>query len=153
MVDALLLATAVACGLNGGVFFAFSTFVMAGLGRLRPAEGVRAMQAVNLTAVTPAFMTLFLGTAALSVATGAWAVLHGEGVALAGALVQLVGGLGVTAAVNVPLNNRLATLDSDEAGAAKSWDAYRSRWVRWNHLRTAAGALACGLLVVALVQR
>ncbi len=35
------------CGLVAGVFFAFSTFVMSGLARLPPADGIRAMQSIN----------------------------------------------------------------------------------------------------------
>ena len=34
--------------LVAGIFFAFSTFIMRALGRLRPAEGVAAMQAINV---------------------------------------------------------------------------------------------------------
>ncbi len=35
---ALTIVTALGCALNGGVFFAFSTFVMQGLGRLTPSQ-------------------------------------------------------------------------------------------------------------------
>jgi hypothetical protein len=48
--------TALGCGLNAGVFFAFSSFVMKALARLQPAQGIVAMQSINLMAVTPAFM-------------------------------------------------------------------------------------------------
>ncbi|MCD6054620.1 MAG: putative integral rane protein [Rubrobacteraceae bacterium] len=36
------LASALGCGLVAGVFFAFSTFVMAALRRLKPEEGIAA---------------------------------------------------------------------------------------------------------------
>jgi len=36
-------------GLVGGIFFTFSTFVMQALARLSPNEGIRAMQAINVT--------------------------------------------------------------------------------------------------------
>src|ERR687895_14764 len=54
---AATLVTALGCGLVAGVFFAFSTFVMAALRRLPAAEGITAMQWINILAVTPAFMT------------------------------------------------------------------------------------------------
>jgi uncharacterized membrane protein len=41
---ALTLAAALGCGLVGGVFFAFSSFVMAALRRLPPADGIAAMK-------------------------------------------------------------------------------------------------------------
>jgi uncharacterized membrane protein len=50
---ALTLITAVGCGLNAGVFFAFSAFVMPALKRLPPAHGIAAMQSINRLAVTP----------------------------------------------------------------------------------------------------
>jgi hypothetical protein len=50
---ALTLVTALGCGLNAGVFFAFSSFVVKALPRLQPAQGIAAMQSINLVAVTP----------------------------------------------------------------------------------------------------
>ena len=47
------LAAAVGAGVNGGVFFAFSSFVMPALQRLPDAQGIAAMQSVNVTAVRP----------------------------------------------------------------------------------------------------
>jgi hypothetical protein len=47
----LTLIAAVGCGLVAGVFFAFSSFVMNALARLQPAQGVAAMQAINLAAI------------------------------------------------------------------------------------------------------
>jgi hypothetical protein len=45
------LVTALGCGLVAGAFFAFSTFVMAALRRLKPEEGIAAMQSINILAV------------------------------------------------------------------------------------------------------
>ncbi|MDN5698593.1 MAG: hypothetical protein L0G70_11570, partial [Rubrobacter sp.] len=59
---AVTLAAALGCGLVAGVFFAFSSFVMAALKRLPAAEGVAAMQAINALAVTPMLMAGFFGT-------------------------------------------------------------------------------------------
>ena len=60
----LKLFSALGCGLMAGVFFAFSTFVMKALARLQPAQGIAAMQAINITAINPLFMTALFGTAA-----------------------------------------------------------------------------------------
>ena len=58
----LVAGTALASGLVGGVLYAFSSFVMAGLKRLPPAQGMAAMQSVNVTAVRPGLMIPFVGT-------------------------------------------------------------------------------------------
>lgn len=67
----LALLAALGCGLVGGAFFAFSSFVMPALGRLPGAEGIAAMQAINILAVTPAFMAALFGTAAVCLGLGA----------------------------------------------------------------------------------
>ena len=71
------LVAAVGAGLAAGVFFAFSTFVMGGIGRLPDPEGLAAMQQINRAAPTPAFMTLWLGTALLCLAMGIDQLQHG----------------------------------------------------------------------------
>ncbi len=71
---AATLVTALGCGLVAGVFFAFSTFVMAALRRLKPEEGIAAMQSINIRVVTPFFMTALFGTAAACLGLIAWAV-------------------------------------------------------------------------------
>lgn len=133
-------AVAVGSGLAGGVFFAFSTFVMSGLGRLADRDGVVAMQAINLRAPTPAFMTLLFGTAALALGLGVDAVAtrgDGWGWVVAGCVAYLLS-IVVTAAVNVPRNDVLAGLDAGSADAARYWATYLREWVLANHVRTAA---------------
>ena len=71
---AFAVAGAVGAGLNGGVFFAFSTFVMRALARLPVSGGMSAMQAINREAPSPLFMLLLFGTGILSVAAGAIAI-------------------------------------------------------------------------------
>jgi uncharacterized membrane protein len=115
------LATALGGGLVAGVFFAFSTFVMAALRRLKPEEGIAAMQSINIVVVTPVFMTALFGTAAACLGLTAWAVISANGrmtaLVLAGCVLYLIGTVGVTMVCNVPLNNRLAKLHPRDAGA------------------------------------
>ena len=75
LLGALTVAAALGCGVNAGVFFAFSSFVMKALGRLQPAQGIAAMQSINRVAVTPVFMTALFGTAAACVAAAVWALV------------------------------------------------------------------------------
>ena len=52
----LVIATALGCGLIGGAFFAFSTFVMKALARLPTPQGIAAMQSINVVVITPLFL-------------------------------------------------------------------------------------------------
>ena len=78
------------------------------------------------------------GTAAACVAV---LVTGPSALQVAGAVVYLVGTVGVTVAANVPLNDALER-------EAATWPRYRRTWTRWNHLRTAAALAAAVLLVV-----
>ena len=65
LVFGLKLVVALGCGLVGGVFFAFSTFVMNALARLQPRDGIVAMQSINIAAINPLFMVALFGTGAV----------------------------------------------------------------------------------------
>ena len=149
LLPALTFVAALGSGIVAGVFFAFSSFVMPGLARLPAAGGIAAMNSINVTAVTPLFMTALFGTAlaCLVVGIGA-ATVWGQPGSLwlvAGGLIYLVGIVLVTIVFNVPLNDALATVDPASANGASLWSRYLDEWVMWNHVRTIAGiaSLAC----------
>ncbi len=142
----LALAAILGTGVIGGVFFAFSSFVMRALGRLPAAQGLTAMQSINVVVINPHFLGAFLGTAGISltaivVAGFRWgeagAVFHA-----AGGVLYFVGTFLVTGLRNVPLNNLLEKVQPSDANAAETWNDYLRRWTNWNHLRTAAALLA-----------
>lgn len=145
-------AATLGCGAVCGVFFAFSTFVMQGLARLPASQGVAAMQSINVMAVRPAFMTLLFGSGLVAVLLAVLGVASWQEqgpLLLAGALLYLVGTLGVTIARNVPLNNALAAVDPDRA--TELWADYVRRWTRWNHVRTLSSLGAAAAFLVATV--
>ena len=142
------------CGLMAGVFFAFSTFIMKALARLPPAQGIAAMQSINVFAVTPVFMTALFGTAAacllLAVSTLLAWQKQGAGYLLLGSLFYIVGTALVTIVFNVPRNDALAAVNPASADGARLWVDYVSRWTAWNHVRTLAALAAAALLTLAL---
>jgi uncharacterized membrane protein len=143
-------ASVVLLGLPAGVFYGFSSFVMSGLARASDDAAGAAMNGINETALRPAFMSVFFGALLVPAATGIWGLVDGrDGGAwvLAAAAVYLVGTFGVTAALNVPLNNRLLGAHDKAAG----WRAYRQPWTAWNHVRTVAGVIATALAAVGLL--
>jgi len=177
--DILLAVATLASALMGGIFFAFSSFVMPALGRIPPAEGVRAMQRINIDVFHWSFMLCFFGTPLLS----AILLIHGirswgqagSAALLLGGLAYIIGCFGVTVVGNVPLNNSLATLNPDELNpdelnpdeldpdelnpddphsedweSASAWAAYAVPWTRWNHVRTLFCMVAAASYLMAL---
>ncbi|WP_225822611.1 DUF1772 domain-containing protein [Streptomyces naphthomycinicus] len=151
----LVVVGSLGAGLVAGVFCGFSAFVMRGLAALPPAQGVAAMNAINVAALRPAFMAVFMGSAVLSamIAVVTFVVWPDEGKVelLLGSALYLVGAFGLTAVANVPRNDRLARLTPGAPEAAVYWPVYVREWTFWNHVRTAASAAASLVYIVALV--
>lgn len=148
-------ASALGAGLVGGAFFAFSTFVMPALARLAPAQGIAAMQSINVTVLRPPFMLAMFGTAALCIALGLRALLRwsapGSAWLLAGCAVYLAGTILVTMAFNVPRNDALEALPADGAAAAAFWPRFLAAWMPWNHVRTVSSLASAALLTAGLI--
>jgi uncharacterized membrane protein len=102
------------------------------------------MQAINVSALTPAFMLVFVGTAVLcavlAVVTFVLWPDEGRVELLLGSALYLFGCFGVTMVANVPRNETLAGLDAGTAEAASYWREYVSRWTAWNTVRAVASA-------------
>lgn len=156
MLTSLPLLVCIGAGLVGGVFLAFSSFVMKALAALPVEQGVAAMQRINLVVLNPLFLGLFVGTAVLA-GICVFAGFHPPGTTrsillLTAGLSYLVGSFGVTAAFNVPRNERLARLAPESAEAAAYWPVYLREWLRWNHVRTAASTLSAACAAAALAS-
>jgi uncharacterized membrane protein len=145
-----------AYGLLGGVFLAFSDFIMRSLGQVAGHGGVEAMQFINREVFRIVFMALFLGMAPVSILLIVHGLAWGEGsgsllIAGAGAT-YLIGGFLVTVVFNVPLNETLATMDTEAPATARFWqETYLPRWTFWNSVRTGACALASVLMMLGLI--
>ena len=142
--------------LVGGIFFAFSSFVMKALARVPSAEGIGAMQSINVVVINPSFLGVYIGTAVLSLAAAGLAIASwGHPFVpffLGGALFYLLGTFVVTALGNIPLNDQLAAVDATDAAAGDVWELYLSRWTQWNHVRTCAATLATLLYLLGLMR-
>lgn len=147
-----------AFALLGGVFLAFSDFIMRSLANTRGTGGVDAMQVINREVFRYVFMTLFIGMAPVSVLIAGYSgfSLSGPGTMLIvfAAIVYLVGGFGVTVVFNVPLNEALATMDIGSKATHSFWTgSYLPRWTFWNSVRTVACTLAAGLMLIGLLSQ
>jgi uncharacterized membrane protein len=151
--DVLTLACALGSGLVAGFFFAFSVCVMWALGRLPSAQGISAMQTINVVVINPLFLGAFLGTAVASALLLVLSLMDlesaGSTMRVIGALLYLAGAFVVTMVFNVPRNNALAAAAPDTREAAALWREYLSRWTAWNHVRMLAALGAAAAFTLA----
>ncbi|MEM6694306.1 MAG: anthrone oxygenase family protein [Pseudomonadota bacterium] len=140
----------------GGVFLAFSDFIMRSLALTSGHGGVEAMQIINREVFRWIFMALFLGMAAVSLIVIGYGAFGAPGragtlVIIAG-LTYLIGCFGVTVFFNVPMNEALAGMEMASETTRDYWlQTYVPRWTFWNSVRTIACALSAAMLLFALL--
>ena len=141
--------------LVGGVFMAFSDFIMRALIRTSGTGGAEAMHVINREVFRWVFMVLFIGLAPASLGMALYGLIFIGGaagliLAIAG-LIYLIGCFGVTVCFNVPLNNRLARMSLSDPEANSFWQkTYVPRWTLWNTVRGLACVLSAVLMLSAL---
>lgn len=151
----ITILSAVGTGISAGIYFIFSNTVMDALSKLKPHEGIAAMQSINRVILNPLFFSVFMGTAATSLIIlislfWRWGQ-PGSIYLLAGSLLYLVGTILVTILFNVPRNEALDKEEPESGEAAELWARYLTEWTAWNHVRTVACIL--GLLAFILALR
>jgi uncharacterized membrane protein len=148
LIEILLRFCALGCALLGGLYFAFSAFIMRALAQIG-APGIAAMNCINAVILRSSFMPFFVGT------TLGCAVLAVYGLVaddprrwfmVAGGILYVAGMFGVTMFFNVPLNNALAS------AGEQNWPRYLARWTRWNHVRTLTSMGAAALFIAAIAR-
>ncbi|WP_221892871.1 anthrone oxygenase family protein [Parasphingopyxis marina] len=139
----------------GGVFSAFSEFVMSGLLKTTPAGGIEAMQHINRDVIKTQFVAGILSIALFSALFAIYSVTVFEGAALTtlilAPIVYLPSVFLMTMFGNVPMNNKLERLDHSTAEAEAYWAEYSRKWTRLNHLRSLGSILTAGLYIIAAI--
>ncbi len=155
---ALILATFL-CSLVAGFLFAFAVVAMPGIRSLNDREFIRAFQVMDRVIQNnqPLFMVVWVGSVVvliLSVVSGI-GQLEGAGrlLLIFAALLYLLGVQLPTVTINIPLNNKLQTLDVDamsENAQRAAREDFEPRWNRWNAIRAALASLSSALLILLL---
>lgn len=155
------IAAALLCAMVTGLLFGFAVVAMPGIGTLADEAFLRGFQVMDRVIQNrqPLFMVAWVGSVLAVVATAVLGVLELDGsarvLAVAAAAVYLLGVQLPTAAINIPLNNTLQTLDlaaMDETALRTARHNFEARWNRWNGIRTALGVVTIVLLLVLLLQ-
>jgi uncharacterized membrane protein len=159
--DVSLLIAAFLCALTAGLLFAFAVVVMPGIRDLPDRDFLRVFTVMDrvIQQNEPRFLLVWAG----SVLSLLGALLIGVGTLAGTERLMLIGAAAVyllcvqlpTVAVNVPLNNRLQTLDLDVLDAAAlraARAAFEGRWNRWNAFRTVFAGISAGVLLVLIAD-
>jgi uncharacterized membrane protein len=150
------LLTIVLLGGAYGVFFAYSNSVVPGLDRIAAERAVDAMRRMNVVIVNPLFLATFIGPVITGAATGFLLLGLDENTPallfFVSAAVYLLGGIGITGRLNIPLNNALNNaLDNDASTDFDArWAAFSPTWRRWNSVRAFLSVVALVLSGVGL---
>lgn len=156
----LILATLL-CSLVAGFLFAFATVVMPGIKTLNDREFIRAFQVIDgvIQNNQPLMVAVWMGSVVASVAAAGLGFGQLEGtqrlLLLAAPLVYILGVQLSTFTINVPLNNRLQTLNvevMDEAALKAARMNFEPSWNRWNLVRTPLAGLTSVLFMILLFR-
>ncbi|MBT3665696.1 DUF1772 domain-containing protein [bacterium] len=139
-------------GFIGGVYFAFSFFVMQSLKKTSAPDAIRTMNTINLVILKSPFMLLFFFSSFIALILFLenlilYKLISNEGFA---SLIFLLGMFICTAAKNVPLNNKLAEFDFYDSNCNPEieWNDYYKNWIKWNHIRTTSCFISMVLLLI-----
>jgi len=144
------------CALVGGVFLTFSDFIMRSLDKADPASGIEVMQIINREVFRYVFIPSFFVLAGFSLFAIPYAAITLSGttallVIIAG-VIYLAGVFLVTIVFNVPMNNKLATLEHSSPQAEVYWQTtYLPDWTFWNTMRAISCLLAAICFMVATI--
>ncbi|GMA25962.1 membrane protein [Luteimicrobium album] len=148
--------TVLSAGAMAGTFFAFAVGVMPGLSAGSPATAVSAMRHINARIENPFFLAVFMLVPVFAAVAGVLALRSGQRTAgvllLVAAAVYVVGTIITTGAVNVPLNQTLASA-SPHADPATVWADFVGRWNVGNTVRTLASSATLLLAAAAFAAR
>ncbi|MEM8829935.1 MAG: anthrone oxygenase family protein [Cyanobacteria bacterium P01_G01_bin.19] len=150
----LILLASVGSAVTGGIFFAFSTFVMQALAKQPTSQGIATMKSINITVINPWFMAAFFAPAVAGILLSISLLFQWQPTIatylLTASLLYLIGTVGVTVVGNIPLNDALAVVIPNSVKASTLWSKYLTDWTFWNHVRTAAALLAAILFALAI---
>ena len=139
-------------GFIGGVYFAFSFFVMQSLKKTSAPDAIRTMNTINLVILKSPFMILFFLSSFIAFILFLenlilYKLMSNEGFA---SLIFFLGMFICTATKNVPLNNKSADFDFNDFNGNPEieWNDYYKNWIKWNHVRTTSCFISMVLLLI-----
>lgn len=145
-------------GLSAGLFYAWEVSVIPGTKRLTDISYLEAMQHINRAILNPGFFVTFFGSLLMlvcslylqyreGVSLDFWVILVALGI-------YLIGTIGVTALINVPLNESLDSIQLDEQSIEQLKAlrvSYEVKWNLWHSVRTWCSLISFACLIISQV--
>ena len=148
VIDILLVIIILQIGLTSGLLFIFAFAVNPGLARLSEEEYFRAMKYINIVILNPIFFLVFMGPL-ITMPLLTYMSWNDSSMFILipiSTILYLLGVLLITTIKNVPLNNKLEKLNSNEFKGVFIW--YRKPWNFWHNIRTFLGMISFLLLII-----
>jgi len=138
-------------GLTAGLLLIFSIAVNPGLARLSEEEYYRAMKFINQVILNSTFFLVFIGPV-ITMPLLTYMSRNDSNMfilTLLSTILYFLGVILITSFKNVPLNNRLEKLNSEEFRDVFLW--YKKPWNFWHNIRTFFGLASFLILSTNLV--
>ncbi len=150
-----IFASIILTGLSAGFFYAWQVSVIQGTLKVSDAHYLFTMQSINKEILNPSFFLVFFGS--LIAMINASFMTYGSGstfwFTFAALAVYFFGTFVVTAAGNVPLNNKLEALNLTELTTTQMAEfrtMYEVKWNRLHVIRTAFSMISFILILLAV---
>ena len=152
----ILMIAVLLCSLVAGFLFAFAVIVMPGIKKLSDKEFIRAFQVMDgiIQRGQPLFGLVWAGSVLALLAAAVLGFTQFSGMAwyllISATLLYLFGVQLTTITVNIPLNNRLQSVDvdtMDNSSIKAARKAFETKWNRWNSIRTFVSIITAALLI------
>ncbi|MBP0006594.1 MAG: DUF1772 domain-containing protein [Cyanobacteria bacterium SBC] len=149
------------CSLVAGFLFAFALVVMPGIKSLNNREFIQAFQVMDriIQNNQPIFVLVWVGSVLVLVTSavlGIWQLDRvGHLLVTLASLAYILGVQLPTFTINVPLNNKLQTLNIDNMNETTYKAAridFEPRWNLWNSIRTLFACLTSVLLIILIFR-
>lgn len=149
------------CSLVAGLVFTFAIIVMPGIGSLNDKDFLRAFQVIDKVIQNnhPVFMLTWIGSILFIITSLILGIKQLEGtnllLVIIASVLYLLGVQLSTIINNIPLNNKLQTINIDKISDKETEIArenFERPWNRWNVFRTIISILVTTLLLIVMLQ-
>lgn len=151
----MLILLIILTGLMAGIYLAFSAVIMTSLNELPALHAAQAMNKINDVIVNTIFLPIFFGSTLWYAGLIVWSSADWQsgtsGLIILSALIYIVSTFLVTAFGNLPMNNKLKAIESNETLLVDYWKKYQHSWSRLNHIRTLSSTVAIAFLVASQI--
>ncbi len=157
--EIVLIISILLSSLVAGLVFAFAVIVMPGIGGMEDRDFLRTFKVMDkiIQDNQPLFMLVWVGSALMVIVIGIASLWYLDGVnrviAVVFAALYILGVHLPTILVNIPLNDKLQTLDLEAMSIeelVRARTAFEPSWNLWNSIRTVVASISIlGLIVLA----